>query len=327
VKTIVTLVLAALIPFVLTCASKIKVGPGEARIIASEAYIYGLPIVDNYKVMYAWAVYKQSGSYKAPFNHLAVVMPDTTQPDSTRSLMIVQPPYALSWLDLRKEPAVLTVPPMGDGQEFHAQLVDLYTHQFAELGTRAGSASGSYLIAPGPPSGATPDGIARVIPCETMFALVIIRVTLRESNHAAMDAFLTRFNVETLSKFNGTPAKKPDALIFPPYSQETARSAGFFQYLNFALQFCPVHPSEVEVRARFAKLGVAGGKRFDLATMDRDMRSAIDGGMNDARATIAQAIANTPEGAAGYGSREQLKNDYLARAVAAKAGLYGPRLP
>ena len=119
--------------------------------------------------------------------------------------------------------------------------------------------------------------------------------------------------------------KKSDALIFPPYSQETARTPAFFQYLNFALQFCPVHQSEVDVRARFAKLGIAGGKHFDIASMDKSIRSAVEDGMNDARATIAGEIANTPANAAKYGSREELRNDYLARAVAAKIHLYGPQ--
>lgn len=319
--------LAAAVVLTFACAKKVKVGPEEARVIASEATIYGLPIVENYRVMYSYAVYKQSGAYKAPFNRLAIVMPDTTQADSTRAPMVLEPPYALSWLDLRKDAAVLTIPPLHEGQQFHVQLVDLYTHNFAELGTAAGNASGSYMIVQGPWSGEPPSKIATVIPCETAFALVIIRGAPRSKTYAAMEVFLTGFNIETRSQFEGSRPQTPDALIFPPYSRETAGTAAFFQYLNFALQFCPVHPSEVEVRARLAKLGIAGGKRFDVATMDKGMRSAIDEGMNEARAAIAGEIANTPADAAKYGSREQLRNNYLARAVAAKIRLYGPQLP
>ena len=310
-----------------SCAREIKVGPEEGRVIAEEAYLYGYPIVENYRLLYHFAVYKQSPAYKAPLNHLAIVMPDTTQPDSLRQTGILAPPYALAWLDLRKEPVVITVPPMASGETFHIQLVDLYTHNFDEIGTATtGNAGGSYLIAPVPSwSGETPDKISKVILCETQFALLLIRPAY-SGDVAAADEFLNRFDVHTLDQFKGGPAKKADALIFPPYSVETAQSAGFFQYLNFALQFCPVAPSEVQVRARFAKLGIAAGKSFNVATSDPEMLKAINAGIADAKAAIDSAVANTPESAARYGTRAQLDNDYLARAVAARVRLYGPPL-
>jgi len=69
----VALVIVLMMPLTLSCAKKIKVGPEGARVIAKNAYIYGFPIVENYKMMYAYAVYKDSGHFRAPFNTLAVV--------------------------------------------------------------------------------------------------------------------------------------------------------------------------------------------------------------------------------------------------------------
>jgi len=46
--------------------------------------------------------------------------------------------------------------------------------------------------------------------------------------------------------------------------------------------------------------------------------------MEDGRAEIAAAAAKTPEDRVMYGTRADLKNDFLARAVAAKVRLYGP---
>lgn len=322
VRFITVLVLAAVLPFSFSCAKQIKVGPEEARPIAKEAYIYGYPIVENYKLLYAYAVYKDSGSFKAPINHLAIVMPDTTGTDSIPR--ILTPPYALTWMDLRKEPFVITVPPVEEGRQFRVQLVDMYTHNFDEIGTNTtGNTGGNYMIVPGPWSGQTPAGIAKVIQCETLFALAIIR-PLEPLSYAAAEKFLNGFDVATLSEFQGKPALKADAMIFPPYSKETALSAGFFQYLNFALQFCPVHPSEIQERARFAKLGIAAGKTFNLATMDRAVLEAVSAGIGDAQAAIEDAVANTPSGTARYGSRADLKNDFLARAVAARIHIYEP---
>ncbi len=42
----------------------------EAKNIAEEGFIYGLPIVMNYAVMYEYAVDKNSGQFKAPFNQI-----------------------------------------------------------------------------------------------------------------------------------------------------------------------------------------------------------------------------------------------------------------
>src|ERR1035438_967760 len=47
---------------------KNRPGIAETKDIAEEGFIYGLPIVMNYAVMYEYCVDKNSGQYKAPFN-------------------------------------------------------------------------------------------------------------------------------------------------------------------------------------------------------------------------------------------------------------------
>ena len=42
----------------------------ETKAIAEEGFIYGLPIVMNYAVIYEFWVDKTSGQYKCPFNQL-----------------------------------------------------------------------------------------------------------------------------------------------------------------------------------------------------------------------------------------------------------------
>jgi hypothetical protein len=59
--------LALLIPL---GASAAAVTPEEARKIAAEAYLYGFPVVDSYKTLYAQAVAKGGSDYKAPFNQI-----------------------------------------------------------------------------------------------------------------------------------------------------------------------------------------------------------------------------------------------------------------
>jgi hypothetical protein len=325
-KNMIAFVLAASLLVTLACAKKIKVGPDGAREIAKNAFIYGYPMIENYKVMYAYAVYKDSGHYRAPFNTLAVVTPDTARTDSTGHAVTPKPPYALAWLDLRTEPVVITVPPMKPDSHFDIELIDLYTFHFGEISTeKSGSMGGTFLIVPARWSARVPDKITGVIGCETSFALAIIHGKGADIEAtAATENFLMNFNVEKQSTFEGTKTPAPAEVIFPPYSQETVNSAGFFQYMNFLLQFCPVHPSEIHERADFAKLGIEGGKNFDLGYMDKAILDAVNAGMRDGRAEIEAAAGKTPAAKLEYGSRADLKNDFLARAVAAHAALYGP---
>ena len=82
----------------------------EAKQIAEEAFIYGLPIVMNYGVMYEYTVDKDSGQYKAPFNKIK----NESQVYTYKDTAVVTPnsdtPYSFVSMDLRAEPIVLSVP-------------------------------------------------------------------------------------------------------------------------------------------------------------------------------------------------------------------------
>jgi hypothetical protein len=47
-----------------------SVSPAEARAIAKEAYIYGFPMVDNYRIQYAYFVDRQNPEFKATWNQI-----------------------------------------------------------------------------------------------------------------------------------------------------------------------------------------------------------------------------------------------------------------
>ena len=50
--------------------ARASVSPAEARAIAKEAYIYGFPVVDNYRIQYAYFVDTKNPEYKAPWNQI-----------------------------------------------------------------------------------------------------------------------------------------------------------------------------------------------------------------------------------------------------------------
>jgi hypothetical protein len=94
-----------------SCADE-QVNPTEARAIAKDAYIYGDPMVDNYRVQYSYFVDRKNPDYKAPYNQLYNIPRVYTPEDKA-----IQTPNSVtlySWigLGLRAEPIVFTVPPI-----------------------------------------------------------------------------------------------------------------------------------------------------------------------------------------------------------------------
>jgi len=84
--------------------------PAETKAIAEEGFIYGLPIVMNYAVMYEFAVDTKGSNFKAPFNQLASMHRVATYKDTAVVTPNSDTPYTTLWLDLRAEPMVISVP-------------------------------------------------------------------------------------------------------------------------------------------------------------------------------------------------------------------------
>jgi hypothetical protein len=138
------------------------------------------------------------------------------------------------------------------------------------------------------------------------------------------------YKVQPLSAFLGQPAPAQAPAISyvnPVNAAQTKNSLEFFNVLNFKLQFCPTHPSEVELRDRFKKIGIEAGKTFDSTTFSPEIREAIIQGRNDAWAEFAglKAKMDKKEVSSGemFGTRDFLKNNYLYRMGAAVVGIYG----
>ena len=100
-----------------------------------------------------------------------------------------------------------------------------------------------------------------------------------------------------------------------------------FNILNFILKFCPVHPSEKELRAKFATIGIEPGKKLDFAAMPEATCEAYEQGLADAWKDFAvlQKKADSGEltSADAFGTREELKNNYMMRWAGAVLGIFG----
>lgn len=307
--------------------------PGEARAIAKEAYIYGEPMVDNYRVQHAYCVETTNPEYKGPWNQLWNSARLFSPADKAIQTPNSDTLYSLVGADLRTEPLVFTVPAMEKERYFSIQFIDWYTHNFDYVGTRtSGNDGGTFLLAGPDWEGAKPDGIDRVIRCETQLAFPAYRTQLfNPGDIENVKKIQAGYRVQPLSEFLGQPAPEaaPSIDFITPLTPETQKtSVEFFNVLSFVLKFCPTVPSETDLMARFAKIGVGPGLNFDADELRPELKTALEDGMADASKEYGEFKSSQVDNGkvtSGqlFGTRDYLKNNYLYRMAAAVLGIYG----
>jgi hypothetical protein len=330
--TLIALLAASFALPALTSSRAADLTPAEARAIAKEAYIYGFPIVDNYRIQHAYWVDKTTPEYKGPWNQIWNSARVYTPADTAIQTPNSDTPYSFVGADLRSEPLVLTVPAIEKERYFSVQLIDYYTFNFDYIGTRTtGNGGGSFLLAGPGWKGATPKGVKKVFRCETELAIPTYRTQLFDpADIENVKKVQAGYKVQPLSAFLGQPAPKAAPVIDfmkPLTPEEEKTSPQFFNILNFVLQLCPTVPSEKALMARFAKIGVGAGKTFDVSKLSPEIKTAIEQGMVDAWAAFAGLKKQIEEGkvTAGdlFGTRAYLKGNYLYRMAGAVLGIYG----
>jgi hypothetical protein len=309
------------------------ISAAEARQIVRDAYLYGFPVVDSYRIQYSYFVDRSNREYKGAWNVLHSEARVYTPKDKAVQTPNSDTPYSFMGVDLRAEPLVISVPAVPKERYFSLQFIDLYTHNFAYVGSRAtGNHAGSYLLAGPDWKGEKPAGVQGVIRCESQLAFLLVRTQLfGEKDIEAVKEIQAGYKIQPLSVFLGKPPPPAPAPIsfIKPLSPEAQKSdPAFFDVLNFMLGFAPTHPSEVALMERFAKIGVGSGLRFDFAALPAEQQTAVKQGMADAWKAFAEFKATYVDtgkrsSADCFGTREFLKNDYMARMSGAVLGIYG----
>jgi len=298
--------------------------------IAKAGFVYGLPIVMNYSVMYASAVDSNSGQFKASFNQIKHEAHVYTYRDTTVVTPNSDTPYSTAWLDLRAEPIVLSVPAVKD-RYYSVQLTDGNLFNFGYIGSRAtGTDAGDYLVVGPDWDGDTPAGIKGVFRSTTQFPVALYRTQLlRPEDMANVQRVQAGYSVRPLSAFLDQPApSRAPAIDFPKIDKDLA-SQRFFEYLDFALQFAPPGPEETQIRSQLARIGIGQGKTTILADLTNAQRADVARAMTDAMTEIDHAAANIGKSINGwrigsaFGDRAFYQGDWMLRAAAAKAGIYG----
>jgi hypothetical protein len=306
-------------------------GMAETRAIAEEGFVYGLPIVMNYAVMYAYAVDRDSGQFKAPFNQIENEARVFTYKDTAVITPNSDTPYSFAWLDLRAEPIVLSVPAVEPSRYYSVMLEDGNTFIYGYIGSRAtGSDAGDYMVVGPEWQGDTPPGIKKVFHSTTQFSLVGYRTQLfGPDDMPNVEKVQAGYKVQPLSAYLGQPAPPPaPAVDFPKVDKEMVKT-NFFEYLDWSLQFAPPGPEEKEIRAKLAKIGVGPGKTFDFKDLSDAHKAEVLLGMKDGEDQVEKYLATQQKVVNGwkmsdlFGDRAFFAGNWLKRAAGAKGGIYG----
>jgi len=303
----------------------------ETKQIAEDAYTYAFPMLMGYRFAFASFLMPGIPSYRGPANALhgkAATLDHTFKDVITPN---ADTPYSMALLDLRAEPVVLQLPAVTD-RYYVFQFVDLFGTNPHFLGSRAtGSKAGTYLaVGPGW-GGEAGDEFDGVLPFDTDLVFVIGRTQLLGADDVpALAKVMASYKMQTLSACRGQIGPAPQPVQWPIWNDEASRDERFIGYLNFLLSFCqPIHPSETDLMARFAQIGIGPGQPFDADATSDQGRQALRAGIASARETVAANMSTIAKQVNGwmfsdvFGTREWYGGNFLMRAVAAMAGWGG----
>jgi hypothetical protein len=303
----------------------------KAKDIAEAGFIYGLPIVMNYGVMYEYAIDRNSGQFKAPFNQIKNEPNVFTYKDTAIPTPNSDTPYSFVWMDLRAEPIVLSVPAVDPKRYYSVMLCDGNTYNYGYIGSRAtGSEAGDYMVVGPDWKRVTPPGIKKVFQSSTQFSVAGYRTQLfKPDDLDNVKKVQAGYKVQTLSAYLKQPATTAAATIdFPKIDKELVKT-NFFDYLDFALRFAPAQENEKKIRAQLAMIGVGPGKTLNFKDLPIEQKLEIGLGMKEGERKVDEAVANAGKAINGWrvsglpGDSAHYNGDWLMRAAAAKAGIYG----
>jgi hypothetical protein len=305
--------------------------PEEAQKIAKEAYIFTYPLLMGYQAQYYNTMPKSPG-YRGPLNQITN---DTVPADYSRKDVVSMngdTPYSAFGLDLRAEPMVLSVPEIKD-RYYVFQCIDLFTHNFAFIGTRAtGTNAGDYLfVGPGYSGEIPQQKFAKVFHSESQFVTIVGRTQLKgKGDLPNVLALQKEYKLQSLSEFEGASPKTAPEIDWVPLNPKEFEDARFIKYVNFYLAMIqPFHQEDVSALQRFEKIGIIPGASFDPASYPAEVLNAMNDGIKEAQIEIKNKAENIAERVNGwsmmnaFGPRKFYDGDWLLRAAAVMVGIYG----
>jgi hypothetical protein len=309
----------------------------EAHAIGVDAYLYFYPLITMDITRKQITNVEPGMGFGGPMNTFANIPAYPTAADRA----VVRPNfdtlYSSAWLDLTKEPTVVSVPDTG-GRYYLIPILDMWTDVFASPGWRTtGTQAGNFLVTPPGWSGEVPSGMTR-INAPTPYVWVIGRTkTDGPQDYDAVHKIQAGYKITSLSQW-GKPGRLVEAKVdptvdmkTPPKIQaDTMPADKFFAYAAELLKVHPPHITDQPIIAQLQRIGFEVGKSFDLDKTAPAVRKALENAPGEAQQLMTWKIPTLARVANGWSMNTDTMgvygNYYLKRAIVAQLGL-GANLP
>ena len=324
-------VAGALIGWLLVKPPK-KVAEVESLLLGMKTYVFGFPLVMMDLTRQVMTATPTAGEYSAPINQfqkLRRVVPwqfRNVVRVSTNSL------WETAFLDLGKEPQVVTIPDSG-AIPIAARWLNMWTDAIGTAGTRTPEVNaGNYLIAGPGWIGTVPANIKKVYNCHTRYCWMLVELAAASAaDYPTIHAIQDKFTITPLSAW-GKPYTPPDTVPVDPNVDVTATpydqlrlmtGETFFKKLAQLLQDNPPYAADTPMLEKLKKIGVEPGKNFDPRTLAPGFRK----GINDVPARVWMRFFTGPYGMKAKNGWLNMVNiarfgtDYQTRAYVAYMGL------
>jgi hypothetical protein len=330
-----------------TAGAKQPVTEQEAHAIGVDAYLYFYPLVTMDITRKQLSNVEPGKGLGGPMNAFANI---SEYPPADMKA-VVRPNfdtlYSSGWLDLTKEPMIVSVPDTG-GRYYLLPMLDMWTDVFASPGWRTtGTEAGNFLVVP---PGWRPDlkgGLSdefnfpknlQRIDAPTPYVWIIGRTkTDGPQDYDAVHKIQAGYKITPLSQWGKAPepvSAKIDPAIdmkTPPKTQVDSMAAGpYFAYAAELIRLSPPHLTDEPIIALMKRIGIEIGQSFDLDKVDPVIKKALESVPQDAQKLMKWKVATLARVANGWSMNTDTMgvygNFYLKRAVVAQLGL-GANLP
>lgn len=338
-RSSIALILALFLCPVLPLATQAQsaITEQEAQSIARDAYIYFYSLVTMDVTRKQLTNVEPGKGVGAPMNAL-FSFPAFPTADMRQ---VVRPNfdtlYTVGYLDLTKEPMVVSVPDTG-GRYYLLPMLDMWSDVFASPGWRTtGTQAGNFLLTPRGWSGTAPTGFTP-IEAPTPYVWIIGRTkTDGPPDYDAVHKVQAGYKITPLSEW-GKPPKPVEAKVdpgidmkTPPKVQvDTMKGGDYFAYAAELLKLQPPHLTDEPIIAQMKRIGIEPGKSFDIGKVDPVVKKAVEAAPEAGRQLMAWKMPTLAR-VVNYWSMNTdtmgvYGNYYLKRAIVAQIGL-GANVP
>jgi hypothetical protein len=263
-----------------------SLGVMEAISIATEAYIYGYPLVTFDTVRKQQTNVAMPDAEHAPMGQMIKMRSYPAVDNHCCAAPNADTLYTEVWLDVSKEPWVFSIPDMGD-RYYIMPMLDGWSEVFIVASSRTtGSKAQTYAVTGSGWSGTLPKGVTQVkSPTGMVWILGRIYTTGTPGDYKAVHDLQDKFSVVPLSAY-GKPYTPPQGVVDPGFDMKTAVRKqvnaldinDYFANLATLMKTNPPTAQDAPIVARMAKIGLVPGRDFDpskLGFLDREVIRSV----------------------------------------------------